>query len=151
VVESTNKRYSQETLIMNVMNIDLFSNFTFNNDLSESNFSDIEIFFRFILPDDYKNFMKNHNGGEGFIGEQYLIIWKVSEILTYNHEYEVAKYAPGHLIFGSNGGGEAFAFNVFDGKIKILPFIGMSLEDSEYIAETFHDFIIRLSESDEIF
>lgn len=56
-------------------------------------------------------FLRRHNGGEGFIGSNYLILWKAEEILPFNRDYEVERMAPDLLAFGSNGGGEAFAFD----------------------------------------
>jgi hypothetical protein len=40
------------------------------------------------------------------------MIWKIGELLRFNREYEVQVYAPGLLLFGSSGGGEAFAFSL---------------------------------------
>ena len=58
------------------------------------------------LPSDYLRFLRNHNGGEGFIGDNYLVLWKAEELADFNREYEVEKYAPGIFLFGSDGGGE---------------------------------------------
>ena len=63
----------------------------------------------------------------------------------------MAKYAPGLVFFGSNGGGEAFAFDARVGegmKIRMVPFVGMSLQDAKFIADTFQGFLFRLAESD---
>jgi cell wall assembly regulator SMI1 len=102
-----------------------------------------------LLPLDYKNFMSTHDGGEGFVGEQYLILWRAGELLEFNRDYEVEKYSPGLVLFGSNGGGEAFAFDARPGenmRIRIVPFIGMSLGDAKYVAESFEKFLFRLGE-----
>ncbi len=103
------------------------------------------------MPVQYKSFMSLYDGGEGFIGKQYLILWRTAELIEFNRDYEVAKYAPGLVLFGSNGGGEAFAFDATEAekmKIQMLPFIGMSLQDAKLIADTFEGFLIRLAESD---
>ena len=50
--------------------------------------------------------------------------WPVDELETYNTDYEVPKYAPGFLGFGTNGGGEMFALSP-KGAVVYLPFIGM--------------------------
>jgi hypothetical protein len=106
--------------------------------------------FECTLPADYKGFMSAHDGGEGFIGDQYLILWKAGELIDFNREYEVAKYAPGLLLFGSNGGGEAFAFDTRQSeemRIRMVPFIGMSLKDTTPVADTFEGFLTRLAKS----
>ena len=59
-----------------------------------------------VLPADYLDFFGKHDGGYGVLGEHYFVFWKVSELIQFNREYEVQKYAPGIFLFGSNGGGE---------------------------------------------
>lgn len=92
-----------------------------------------------VLPEQYRAFIIAHDGGEGFIGEQYLILWRARELAELNDAYEVARYAPGLLLFGSNGGGEAFAFDVRNQLMKVVmvPFIGMSLADAIPVADSF--------------
>src|ERR1044072_7362040 len=63
------------------------------------------------LPDDYARFLQQTNGGEGFLGNAYVILWRVEELIEMNKAYEVTEYAPGLFLFGSDGGGEAFAFD----------------------------------------
>jgi hypothetical protein len=113
----------------------------------------VEAHFGCVLPVQYKRFMGTHDGGEGFIGKQYLILWKAAELIDFNRDYEAAKYAPGLLLFGSNGGGEAFAFDTREAesmKIRMVPFIGMSLQDGKLVADTFEDFLTCLAESNGI-
>jgi len=79
------------------------------------------------LPSDYLSFLRQHNGGEGFIGDNYIIFWKAEELADFNREYEVARYAPGILLFGSDGGGEGYGFDTQSAAMPIvrIPFIGM--------------------------
>ena len=110
----------------------------------------VEKHFGCALPGDYRDFISAHDGGEGFIGDQYLILWRVGELIDLNRDYEVAKYAPGLLLFGSNGGGEAFAFDTRQSeemRIRMVPFIGMSLKDATHVADAFDGFLIRLAKS----
>src|SRR4051812_43533828 len=89
--------------------------------------------FGVTLPSDYLDFLRQHNGGEGFIGDNYVIFWKAEELVRFNHEYEVEKYAPGILLFGSSGGGEGYGFDTDSGAMPIvcIPFIGMAREYME--------------------
>lgn len=115
------------------------------------NMENVEKHFGFPLPSDYKSFMSTHDGGEGFVREQYLILWRAGEIIEFNRDYEVEKYASGLVLFGSNGGGEAFAFDARAGenmKIRIVPFIGMNLADAKPVADSFENFLFRLAEHD---
>lgn len=84
------------------------------------------------------------NGGAGDVGGgDYAELWSIDELESYNEEYEVLQQAPGLILFGSNGGGEAFAFNLTQKvtTIGIVPFIGMSVELYCPIADTFLAFL----------
>jgi SMI1 / KNR4 family (SUKH-1) len=93
------------------------------------------------LPKDYLDFLKRHDGGEGFIGKEYIIFWKAEELANFNREYEVEKYAPGILLFGSSGGGEGYGFDLdsVSKPIVCIPFIGMAPEYAEPVARDFPD------------
>jgi hypothetical protein len=109
----------------------------------------VERHFGCVLPEQYKAFMINRDGGEGFVGNQYLVLWRAGELIDLNRDYESDRYAPGLMLFGSNGGGEAFAFDLRDLKmaIRIVPFIGMSLKDAVFIADDFDSFLTHLTKS----
>ena len=55
-------------------------------------------------PDDYAEFLKIADGGDGFIGKAYVILWRIGELISMNEAYEVESYASGLLIFGSRRG-----------------------------------------------
>ena len=87
------------------------------------------------------------NGGEGFIGEEeYLMLWSVEELPSLNEAYEVQQYAPGLLLFGSSGGGEAYGFDTRNQRFEILrvPFIGMAWDLAQPIANSFDLFMRTL-------
>ena len=98
------------------------------------------------LPDDYARWLRKANGGEGFVGENYLILWRAEEIEQFNREYEAAEYAPGLLLIGSSGGGEGYAFDTRNDPWSIVsvPFIGMEVKYAVRIGDTFTDFIKHL-------
>lgn len=128
---------------------EILETFNSNGQSPVENMEKVEKHFGFSLPSDYKSFMNTHDGGEGFIQEQYLILWRTGELIEFNRDYEVEKYAPGFVLFGSNGGGEAFAFDARSGenmRIKMVPFIGMGLDDAKLVADSFEKFIFRLAE-----
>lgn len=102
------------------------------------------------LPDDYRDFLQEANGGEGFVGKEYLILWKAEELEPFNREYEVEKYAPGIFLFGSNGGGEGFGFDTRCTPYKVVqvPFVGMDLRYATHVADNFLDLLERMSHSD---
>jgi hypothetical protein len=110
-------------------------------------FESVEAHFGCVLPAQYKAFMSERNGGEGFIGKHYLALWRAEELIELNKGYESHEYAPGLVFFGSNGGGEAFAFDLRDPSmpIRMVPSIGMSLQDAVLISDNFNNFLARLA------
>jgi hypothetical protein len=98
------------------------------------------------LPAEYAELLKTTNGGEGFIQESYLILWRTDEIGPLNQSYEVEKYAQGFLVFGSNGGGEAYGLDMRNEACRVvqIPFIGMSWNEAQPMGESFNAFLEQL-------
>jgi len=102
------------------------------------------------LPLDYLHFLCEHNGGEGLISKTYVRLWKADELRASNEAYEVKQNAPGILLFGSNGGGEAFGFDTRDAAMPVvrIPFVGMDRSDAIIIASSFTDFLAKCCDVD---
>ncbi len=98
------------------------------------------------LPGQYIEFLRIGNGGEGFIGESYAILWDVSELASLNTSYESNKWAPGFLIFGSDGGDEAFGFDTRKPRWLVvqIPFVGMDWNEARSLGDSFNEFLERL-------
>jgi hypothetical protein len=107
---------------------------------------------KFRLPADYVQFLGQMNGGEGFVGKNYLRAWPVEDLIQNNQDYHVDESAPGLFLFGSNGGGEAFAFDTRSAAppIVAVPFI-LDLEDAIVIASDFNSFLQHLYRSEDLF
>jgi hypothetical protein len=86
------------------------------------------------LPDDYRAFLRESDGIEGSSGPDgdYLMLWSAAELPTHNRGYQVSEFAPGLVLIGSNGGGDAFGFVRRDGKAVYvrLPFISSWLGEA---------------------
>jgi SMI1 / KNR4 family (SUKH-1) len=95
----------------------------------------------FNLSDGFIDFFKESNGADISGDEVYIIFWELNEVIELNKEYQVEQYAPGFFIFGSNGGGEAFAIEKNTGNIYEIPFIGMSKEEAIFKSKSFKEFI----------
>jgi len=96
------------------------------------------------LPQDYAEFLERANGGEGYLNpNQYAILWRVEDLARLNEAYLTRKYVPGLLFFGSNGGGEAFAFDQRSNSSPVVrvPFVGMDLGLAEVLAQSFTELI----------
>jgi hypothetical protein len=93
------------------------------------------------------------NGGEGFVGNNFLMAWPVEDLIQFNKDYVVDEAAPGLFLFGSSGGGEAFAFDTrpLSPPIVAVPFVVISLEDAKVIAPNFNAFLQHLYQSESLF
>ena len=99
------------------------------------------------LPDQYKEFMIETNGAEGFVGvNSYLAIWPIDQIVQLNDEYAVKEFTPGLVYFGSDGGGMAYAFDCRDEITSIVefPFESIDVEDARSCGRTFNEFMQNL-------
>ncbi|MEO8375757.1 MAG: SMI1/KNR4 family protein [Sphingomonas bacterium] len=131
----------------------LFGEFTLSEPADVALIEAAEKEFGFNFPDDYKAFMAQHGGGEGFVGEHYLILWGATELSAFNQEYEFPVYAPALVAFGSDGGGEAFAFDTRASPppIVMVPFIGMSNDDAIRVADSFDALLTRMQTAESLF
>lgn len=125
----------------------LLSDFSFGGSASSDVLAELDYL---CLPEDFLSVLSDVDGGEGFIGEEYLILWRADELIPFNKEYEVEKYAPGIFLFGSNGGGEGFGFDTRSKPYKVVevPFIGMDLKYATPVADSFTHLLERMKVSD---
>ena len=126
----------------------IFKKFRANQPASAAQIEQCEAAIGFELPASYQNFLKRQNGGEGFIGPNaYVIFWRVTDLMEMNKAYQVGEYAPGLFIFGSDGGGEAYAFDIRNNEMLIVsvPFVGMGVSLARVVASNFDDFLDTLS------
>jgi hypothetical protein len=133
---------------MALQNLDeLLSQFNCNAPATIDQLDAFEASAQMRLPGEYREFLLRSNGGEGFIGPSaYAILWRVEELRLLNDGYEVEINAPGLFVFGSDGGGEAFAFDLKGegSPIVAVPFVGMERKAAWTLAPTFQLFLERL-------
>src|SRR3989442_10555776 len=85
------------------------------------------------FPVDYARFLKDRGSGEGPVGRVgYLVLWRCSELIELNRAYGVAEYAPELVLFGSDGGDTAYAFDRrgVPASIVAVPFVPLRTADA---------------------
>lgn len=105
-----------------------------------------ELRSKFRIPSDYLDFLKTHNGGHGLVGRVPLVLFRAEQIQEINDAARIGEFAPGLLIFASDGSGKSFAFDFRESKVKLVEFFDMDLGDEEpvEVATTFDGFIDAL-------
>lgn len=129
---------------------DLFSKFRGNAPASVIEIARFEEESGLRLPKDYAAFLQRSNGGEGFIGPNaYIILWRLDDLTEMNKAYQVAEYVLGFFIFGSDGGSEAYAFDMRTSTMPIvsMPFVGIESRLARVMASTFDGFLECLSKT----
>jgi hypothetical protein len=119
---------------------ELFADFKGNPPASPALIAQSQAKLSFQLPVDYVRFLQHMNGGEGSLGENaYVVLSRVEDLGGMNSACNVAEFAPELFLFGSNGAGEAFAFDTRSSppRVVAIPFIGFDLCDAVVIAANF--------------
>ena len=96
------------------------------------------------LPKQYIEFIKKHNGGEGDIGESWLILYPIEELQEINDDYEIQEYLPGNIIIGGDGGGELYGINL-EGYYFNAPSIGDE-DDIRFLGNNIDELPNRINE-----
>lgn len=94
------------------------------------------------LPKQYIHYFSGSGPKEGGLTVEpgWFQLWSPSEIEALNRDYRVQEFAPGFLGFGTSGGGELLAFDS-DGRIVMIPMVGMAVGAARPIAESWAEFV----------
>ena len=99
-----------------------------------------------LLPDDYLDFMRDHNGGEGPLGENnYGRFFRLEELEEINNDYDVPNSWPGYVVIG--GIDDAlWAYNPSKGIYCQID--SCNIDDDTYytISNCFEEFLIKMDE-----
>lgn len=100
-------------------------------------------FAKKALPTEYVRFVKLWDGAEGWVGDQYVALWPVARIIERNEALVVRHRAPGFLLFGTDGAGEAFGFDLQLESLGIarLPLVGLARDLALPVATTFGEWL----------
>ncbi|MBO9609555.1 MAG: SMI1/KNR4 family protein [Paenibacillaceae bacterium] len=104
------------------------------------------------FPDEFIEFLQYSNGASGYVGESdnQLNVWGVYELKDEHTNYRVEKYAPGLVLFGSDGVGNAYAFDTRNANLPVvtIPFVPLRLSEVKPCKPSFFDFIKALGSSE---
>lgn len=134
---------------MNLETTKFFEHFEKNHPIELVKIQEVVKAINLDLPSDYLEIFSFMNGGEGFIGDNYCRLYPLDELVSLNESFSVKEFAPEIFIFGSNGGGEAFAFDTAKSPYAIvrIPFIPMDLDFIDLIGKTVGEFFSSFSTS----
>jgi hypothetical protein len=98
------------------------------------------------LPDDYIDLLRSLDGGEGFIGEQFVRFYSVDEVLMVRQVLGDAQLASEFVIIGSDGGGEALAYDRREvpARLVTLGFIPLDPDFVEVVASSLAEYFDNL-------
>ena len=97
------------------------------------------------LPPQYLDYFTGDGRREGALSVEpgWFQLWPPGEVENWNRGYHVQEFAPGFLGFGSSGGGELLAFDA-DGRVFMIPMIGMSTDEARPVADSWREFVARI-------
>lgn len=115
----------------------MFTNFEFNQGT--------DFIPEYNLPQDYLAFMHQHNGGEGPVGKNaYIQLIPLEELASFNKDYEIEKYFPNIILFGTDLGGTLFGYEHKKKMYCAIDSCSMFEEDVRYTAKSFDGFILAV-------
>jgi hypothetical protein len=94
-----------------------------------------------VLPEDYKAFLRLHDGASGWIGNTRLQLWRAGELATLNQAGSAV------LAFGDDGRASALAFDLRRKPfpVVILPIASLDLDAAEPMAKSFAGLFYRMT------
>jgi len=121
----------------------LISSLELKQGASVDELNSLETEFQIKFPDDFREFLLESNGAEGFVGQSYLVIWSLDEMKEINKLSDISKYIPGLILIGSDGGDESYALDTRQSNLAFVEFpsIGVTLENVQICGFTFHEFL----------
>jgi hypothetical protein len=103
------------------------------------------------LPGDYKDFLRNSNGGEGRIGRLYVTFWRTEDLYRLNERQGIFRHLPLILGFATDGP-DFYGFNKSSDPVTIvrIPLGDFRPEMWESVANSFSE-LLRKMKSDQIY
>jgi hypothetical protein len=97
------------------------------------------------LPDDYVHILQTHDDAEGWVGDDYVVFWPASEVVENNQTLDAKNLLGNILLFGGDGGGEAFGISLRDSSVVTVPLVGMSTELLRVVGPSISDWLAQMA------
>ena len=108
---------------------------------SSASIDDVEKLLNTTQPKQYKSFLLWSNGGEGKLGDNYIYIWAIEDVIAYNHDYGIQKYLQKeYWAFGMDGD-IGYILHLSDNSIYRVDLGDLDITSIKYIAPSFDDFL----------
>lgn len=102
---------------MNEKMLSYLSEFEWNDSgATDDSLNKLQVLADFQLPVDYRELMKEFNGGEGEVGENgWLVLFPIEDLLRTNEDYiSLMEQIPEYFLFGKDAADTGYAFNKRD-------------------------------------
>lgn len=85
------------------------NNFKTRAEKPKISLEEIESIINFKLPEDYKSFLLNYLRNESFLGNEYVILEELDELIEMNISYQITDNLVDTIGIGGNGSSEFIA------------------------------------------
>lgn len=137
IVEKERIRY----IAMEFLKGNIFKDFNFQKDEqnTETKICKVESELGVKFPQGLRSILKLYNGGSGKIGNLYLDIWSLEDIVDFYHDNMAA--AENLIPFASDGCGMSFTLNKGAEEIRVIPMDSLEFEYSKICSNSFDELI----------
>ena len=102
------------------------------------------------LPADVKEFLREHDGGEGTLGtrKRPIQLWPIERIAAECEAQEVTRAVPGLALFGSDGGSEGYGYlpRLQRGRYGRISLLAAGAHEFESLGDTFEELLRAVAE-----
>ena len=100
------------------------------------------------LPADLRAFLEQHDGGRGKVGSRPVILWSAEQIARESQLQEVSLATPGLLLFGTDGGAEAYGHlaRLRERRYGRIPLIAAGAHEFESLSDSLEGLLQALGE-----
>lgn len=127
---------------MKYFNKDIFNDFNFQEDEqnTESQICKVESELGIKFPEEYREILKLYNGGSGDIGEYYIDLWSLEDIVDF-YEENMEDESKDLVVFASDGCGMGYAFKKGCEEIRVIPMDSLEYAYSKKGGNNFYQLI----------